>query len=292
MISILPRSDAKIKWRVKPVFSIGLHIKDHLILQQISSTLGIGKIYSTEFKTYLRVESISELQCLINHFDLYPLVTAKIVDYFYFRKCFELIKTNQHLTEEGLHDIVKYKAHINKGLSDNLKEHFKVEDTQRKEFVFKGIPDPNWISGFVSGDGSFNIKTTATVLGKVQLRWAVTLHKREKQVIEGLAYFFKDLKDSKLGISSVENTSKNLQYRSTYVAIQIVNFSYITDVIIPFFEQYKIEGQKRLDFDDFKLVAEKVKKGEHLTDKGYKEIIDIKKGMNLNRVNRKVCDIE
>ena len=49
---------------------------------------------------------------------------------------------------------------------------------------------------FVSGDGSFNIKTTTVRTGKVQLRFAVNLHIREQEVIKGLANFF-NLKSDK-----------------------------------------------------------------------------------------------
>lgn len=37
------------------------------------------------------------------------------------------------------------------------------------------------MAGFTSGDGSFNIKTTTTRKGKVQLRYSIHLHIREKR---------------------------------------------------------------------------------------------------------------
>jgi len=54
-------------------------------------------------------------------------------------------------------------------------------------------------------------------------------------------------------------------------------------VIIPLFNQYEIQGQKKFDFYDFKKVADMISNKEHLTEKGYNEIMQIKKGMNLNR---------
>ena len=57
---------------------------------------------------------------------------------------------------------------------------------ERVEFKFEGIPSSYWIAGFVSGDGSFNIKTTKTRVGKVQLRFAVHLHIREQEVLNYL----------------------------------------------------------------------------------------------------------
>ncbi len=167
---------------------------------------------------------------------------------------------------------VEIKSSLNKGLSEKLKNNFYiVSQRSRLEFKFEGIPNSYWIAGFVSGDGSFNIKTTKVRFGKVQLRFAVHLHIREDEVIKGLAKFFK-LEDNKY-----------IYYTKTSVAIQIVNISDIFNIIIPFFDQYKIRGRKELDFIDFKKVAKIIKDKGHLTEEGFNKILEIKQGMNLNR---------
>jgi hypothetical protein len=112
----------------------------------------------------------------------------------------------------------------------------------------------------------------------VQLRYAINLHIREKDVIVGLfkyLYKYKNLKE--------ENT-KYIYYTETSVAIQIVKFSDIINIIIPFFDKYSLQGQKRLDYNDFKKVSEILSRKEHLNKEGYNEILRIKKGMNLKRV--------
>ena len=279
MILVQPRSDSKTKWRIKANFAIGLNEKDTAILEYIQRSLGVGRIYYSGTKVYYRVENFNELQVIIDHFDKYPLVTAKKVDYALFRKCFNLIKLNKHLSEQGLKKIIQIKSALNKGLSEELKEKFKVIANERLEFKFDGIPDPYWVAGFTSGDGSFNIKTTTVRTGKVQLRYAVNLHVREKDVIIGLANYIKTLKDK---YSNVEDV-KYVHYTKTSVAIQIVNFSDIVDIIIPFFDKYELQGQKKLDFNDFKKVADMMTRKEHLNMEGYNRIIQIKQGMNLKR---------
>jgi len=112
------------------------------------------------------------------------------------------------------------------------------------EFKFDGIPDPYWVAGFTSGDGSFNIKTTKTRLGKVQLRYSVTLHIREKDVIIGLANYIKALKHEHINEDSV----KYVHYTKTSVAIQIVNFSDIVNRIIPFFWKIWVTRAKEIRF--------------------------------------------
>jgi len=132
IILVQPRSDSKTKWRVKATFAIGLHIKDTPILEHIRDSLGVGRIYISGTKVYYRVEAFDELQVVIDHFDTYPLVTAKKVDYELFKECFHIIKLKKQqlasslisyqvwrdegsgavalATEEGLQKIINIKS--------------------------------------------------------------------------------------------------------------------------------------------------------------------------------------
>jgi hypothetical protein len=81
------------------------------------------------------------------------------------------------------------------GLPDNLIEAFpNIVPIAKPNYVFQGIPDPFWISGFTSGDGSFNLKigssATTSIGVRVQLRFGIGLHIRELDVIKGLAASF------------------------------------------------------------------------------------------------------
>ena len=113
-----------------------------------SSFGGVGNIHK-HGKDYIqyRVESIKELQVIVDHFDKYPLISAKVVDYLLFKKCFNLIKLQEHLTEEGLLKLIGIKASLNLGLPLNLKEAFpKVEQYNRPAytplFFFSERSDP------------------------------------------------------------------------------------------------------------------------------------------------------
>jgi len=108
---------------------------------------------------------------------------------------------------------VSLKSSLNWGLSDNLKKAFpNVVSVNRPEYEFKGISDPNWVAGFTSGDGSFQIiinqENPAVETGNVRLRFAISLNIREKDLIKGLVLFFKsyDVKSSDLSVNTI---SKN-----------------------------------------------------------------------------------
>jgi hypothetical protein len=100
-------------------------------------------VYSSGTKVYYRVESFKDLQVIIDHFDKYPLVTAKKLDYDLFKKSFNIIKLNEHLTEQGISKLIEFKGSLNKGLSKNLRDSFSgIDLLERVKFKFDGIPSP------------------------------------------------------------------------------------------------------------------------------------------------------
>ena len=282
-IGIRPDAKLKTKWRVLPVFIIKLHKKDLSILEDIKKTLHIGKIRkSGENCVQYVVESFKELQVIVNHFDNYPLVTAKVSDFLLFKQCFDMIKNGEHLTEEGLLKIVALKSSLNWGISDKLTTAFPlVIPVNRLEYKFKDIPDPFWIAGFTSGDGSFQIrlrKLNTNIGYSVSLLYSFHLHLRDLDVLKCLATYFSSnsknqtYKEKKVGISEDKS-----------VHLQIAKFKDINEQIIPFFEKYPIKGVKSLDFEDFKKACKLIESKKHLTPLGIKAILDIKLNMNQNR---------
>ena len=305
-IGIQPDAKLKIKWRVLPVFIIKLHKKDLSKLEDIKKTFQIGKIRkSGKNCVQYVVESFKELQVIVNHFDKYPLVTSKVSDFLLFKFCFEMIKNKEHLTEEGLLKIITLKSSLNWGISDKLTKAFPlVIPINKLEYKFKGIPNPYWIAGFTSGDGSFQIKLRKlnTNIGyRVSLLYSFHLHIRDLDVLKGIATYFssnflcncsyfcsnKNAKAKNEMTSKCKNLNSNEKKigisKDKSVQLQIAKFTDINKKIIPFFEKYPIEGVKSLDFEDFKKVCKLIENKKHLTPLGIKTILDIKLNMNQNR---------
>jgi hypothetical protein len=286
-ILIQPNVKLHTKYRVKAIFTIVLHKKDYAILEQIKHTLMVGEVtFKGDNEVSYRVESIKELEKVIDHFDKYPLISVKQSDYIIFKQCLSLMKMKEHLTKRGLLKIISLKTSLNLGLSSNLQEFFPyVESIPRPIYKFNGIPDPYWIAGFTSGDGSFNLKlgsnTTTSIGGRVQLRFSIGLHIRDLELIKGIASYFNLLEFRVNETNGGEY--KNINTTSTVAQLQIVKFSDIYNIIIPFFDKYPILGVKSMDFKDFKKVSQMVNSKEHLTKKGFNKILEIKQGMNQLR---------
>lgn len=279
---------SKLKWRTSPFFVIKLHIKDIAILQLIKETLMVGKIRTSGLNSaqYV-VESIKELQVIVDHFNKYPLITEKVSDFLIFKKCFEIIKQREHLTEKGLLDLIGLKSSLNWGLSDNLKEAFpNVTFVNRPEYKFNGIPNPFWVAGFTSGDGSFHLnvkklENNININHRVSLRYSINLNIRDAEVLKGLVIYFNNF--NKLNKEMLNPKNQYVSKSNDTVSFAITKISEIIEVIIPFFEKYPILGQKSLDFTDFKKVAIMIVNKDHLTIEGLNRILEIKLNMNKHR---------
>jgi len=218
-------------WRVQAKFQIGVHKRDLSLLLQLQQYLdGIGSIYihPTLNKVNYSVDSNKQLVNLINHFDKYPLLTQKAADFMLFKQVVNLMTNKAHLTMEGLYKIINIKASMNLGLSDILKEEFKeFYSVERPIINTECIPDGNWLSGFVTGEGNFdvNISQSKNELGfRAQLRFRISQHIRDIKLMELIKIY--------LGSGSIYKYPSN-----NAVSLTIVNITDITSTIIPFFEK-------------------------------------------------------
>ena len=299
MITITQNEKSKMKWRVIPSFAIHIHNKDISLLNQIQKFLGVGNVRKNSNTTALfRVDNFKEIQVIINHFDRFPLLSVKASDYILFKECYNLIMQKQHLNPKGFEKILSLKYNLNKGLPDKLKKAYpNIVPVNRPEYKFKNIPNPFWISGFASGDSTFSvsIEKSSNKLGKrVRLIFGTCLHIRDKEILLGIANYiynsFEDFTPKESGFRKEKQNQLSQSIQQKYIydtantsLLQIKNYSDIQNKIIPFFNKYPILGVKSLDFNDFKLVANLIDNKEHLTSEGLNQIIEIVKGMNLDR---------
>jgi len=273
-ISISKNNKLKTGWQVQLRFLIGVHIKDGFVLEQIRDYFGVGTLFKDR-SDYIKygVQSMADLQIIINHFEKHPLKTQKYVDYVFFKQVFYMIKNSEHLTDEGLTKIVSIKSSINWGLSENLVSAFPAVLPVERTGITPNIAciSPYWLAGFTSGEGSFvvTIFKSKTVVGyAVRLTFQLTQHTRDEQLL--------------LNIVEYLGCGKVYRDKEAYI-LKITKLSEIHDTIIPFFLKYLILGVKSKDFNDWCLIADLMKQGKHLTEEGLKQIRSIKSGMNKGR---------
>jgi len=276
MIFMNKNSNLKQGLQVQASFQIGLHKKDVVLLKMIQSYFkGVGNItkQNKDLIQY-KVSLMKDLKIIVEHFENYPLITQKKADFELWKQGIELLKNKEHLTEKGLIKIANLKVSMNKGLSDELIKKFpNINPISRPFIVDKNIKDPNWLAGFVSGDGSFIIsifKSNTPTGYTVRLIFKITQHSRDIELMKSLVDY--------LGCGRYVATSGY-----NHGEFIVSNLPDIMEKIIPFFEKYPIIGYKASDFSDFCEAALIMKNKGHLTKEGLEKIIKIKEGMNLRR---------
>ena len=227
-------------------FQIGLNIRDLSLLFQIQQFfVGVGKIHTDpqqKFANYV-VTKISDLNnVILPHFVKYPLLSKKAADFILFQRVIEIMSNNGHLSIEGIHQIINIKATMNLGLSDTLKYEFSYfTPVDRPIIVTQNIPDPNWIAGFVTGEGNFDVKISNSKTHKIGyqvfLRFRVWQHERDIKLMELLKKY--------LGSGKIEKNSRN-----SIVCLSVNKISDITNIIIPFFDINSLFGVKQFDYLD------------------------------------------
>ena len=259
------RSPLKLGYSVSLSFKLKLHSKDSELLERIFKFFNVGKI-STRKDGYIEyiVNSMKEMEIIINHFNNYPLITQKLSDYKIFKLVFELIKQKKHLTQQGFQEILSLKASFNNGLSEELKIVFpNIIPSLRPQTItpkFEAI-NPYWVSGFVDGDGCFYISLTNNSTG-VGLVFKITQHIRDTDLLKELVNYFDC---GRYSLSSPE--------AGDFI---VTKFEDIYTKILPFFNKYPLQGSKYLDFSDFNSVAELIKNKAHITSEGFESIKQIK----------------
>ena len=276
-VSITKNNKLNVGWKVQLFFEITLSKKDIIILVNIKSYLGIGKIYkkgSTSVK-YI-VTSEMELELLIKFFDSYPLITHKLADYTLLKRIFNLMQHDLHLTMRGLRKIVALKAKMNRGLSNVLTFTFtNVQPIAWPLVKSQSSLDPNWVAGFASGEGCFAVIIQASskyeIGYRVQLKFTITQHIKDEQLLKSFIIY--------LYCGRLEKVKS----RPNIVEFIVTKLDDISQKIIPFLKKHPILGVKALDFADWCKVAEMMKEKKHLTKEGLEQIWKIKARMNTGR---------
>ena len=133
-----------------------------------------------------------------------------------------------------------------------------------------------YISGFVDGEGSFNISIRKHPGYKLGWKTSLTFNVSQKgaRSLELLKSVFQ--------CGYVRERWDNLHY------FEIVEFEKIVTRVIPFFEKFQLRSEKSNDFEIFKKVSDLMKKGEHLSIAGITKILELRKPMNYGGKNRRI----
>lgn len=110
-----------------------MHVRDRALLESVQKYFGgvgtitkIGGSYTEKYSmVHYEVSSVKHLtEVIIAHFDKYPLITQKRGDFELFKQVVGMLARKEHLTPEGIQQVVNIRASINHGLSAVQKSAF------------------------------------------------------------------------------------------------------------------------------------------------------------------------
>lgn len=230
---------------IKFRFRLTAKYSDIVLLCGIRNYFGSGAFFfrkETEVVT-LEITSIETIQTkVIPLFDEYPLKGTKYFDYLNWKKGFNDFLSNKKNLESKLACLERL-SQIKLNLNRNKKEH---------NIPIEHLNDINghYISGFVSGDGSFSVvtgpKTFHTGFGTTV--FLITQHIHNKLLIEAILKYFG------VGYLSVIDSRKDV------INYRVADKKDLIKVIIPFFEKYPVYGLHAVSFYKWKHIV------EYLTD--------------------------
>jgi len=224
------------------------------------------------------VSKLSDLiDIIIPHFDKYPLVGSKHLDFLSFKKAI-LLRKSVAGPEGGKNKdkILFYKNSMNK------KRSYEERWNYLNKLSFN--LHPAWVQAFVDGvrSGCFQCRIADTVSRNsayvsVNPTLEIAQNSHDVEVLNAIKeYFGVGYLKPKYDIKDLNESKK-----SRRVNRLIINQE---EVVINFFDKYPLLTSKNLDYSDWKLIIELKKKNSHRTSEGKQEMINIKLGMNSNRL--------
>lgn len=135
--------------------------------------------------------------------------------------------------------------------------------------------DPNWVAGFVDGEGTFyvgiNKQSSMKVGYQVLPEFGIVQHNKDLKLLYALKKFFN---------AGVVRVNHDNSYELIIRDVNILNLK-----IVPFFQKYKLNTQKKFDFIKFSKILDLMSEGKHLTSEGLINIIEI--ASKMNRADKK-----
>ena len=129
-----------------------------------------------------------------------------------------------------------------------------------------------YISGFVDGEGSFNVSLRKK--SDYRVGWQPVLSfnvsQREKTILTLMKRHF--------GCGIIKKRKDGLH------SYDVTNPKAIQEIIIPFFEKYRfLSANKKKNFSLFKRIVKLMAEKKHLEPKGFRELLEIRKKLNKGK---------
>lgn len=143
----------------------------------------------------------------------------------------------------------------------------------------QGRLDPQWIVGFVDGEGCFSISIFKNVTSRsgyqVFPEFVVTQGAKSLVVLEKIQDYFQ--------CGKIYENRRRDNHKENLYRYCVRSSADIQNKIIPFFELHKLQTAKRDDFITFCKIVNAMKRREHLNEQGLISIRELATTMNRRK---------
>ena len=167
-------------------------------------------------------------------------------------------------------------------LIDWLNKH-NNENIGKEQILKGGMGKDNWLGGFIDADGSFGIRYTERE-GKARKRRVGCVMSIEQRMEDSnTKESYKEVMQEIAGLIGVKLRIRKQKATGREYYIVRGSSKRSIEIIMNYFERYRLNTSKYMEYKDWKIVAEMILKGEHYSEEGLRIIREIKGRMNRNR---------
>jgi hypothetical protein len=152
-------------------------------------------------------------------------------------------------------------------------------DNQQETVDPSDVLDPNWVVGFVDGEGCFCVSVRRSPMMRRHGGWQlqpvfhVYQHQDHREVLEAMISFF--------GCGRLRPKGP----KSNVLAFTVESLRDLEAAVLPFFCKHSLVV-KRADFEAFAVIVRSMRAKEHLTRSGFERIVRLAYGMNARGKQR------
>lgn len=252
------------------------------ILYELKEYFQCGNVVIDNRKTDTKKFHICSLEFILEkvipHFDLYPCITSKELNYRDWRKIAIMMKHKEHLNNKGIQKILDIVSQMNTNRSFDDKYNYcksalgMTLDANGKFLIKYDLPK-DWVQSFLTGEGLFYIYSDGT---NIQPSLELGQNSHDVAVLLALKKFFNGgYIKPKYNFSNLEEC-KNSRSVNRFILRN-------TETIIQFVDQHPMLTRKYLDYVDWKKIVGLKNAGLHKTVEGLTLISQMLSKMNSKR---------
>ncbi|HXK35685.1 MAG TPA: LAGLIDADG family homing endonuclease [Candidatus Paceibacterota bacterium] len=150
-----------------------------------------------------------------------------------------------------------------------FRRNTKLREPMGKEQIHREKLNPNYVAGFVDGEGSFcvGIGKHKTLRRGIEVHplFEIEVRADDREVLERILVT--------IGCGKIYDCSYERYGWQPHVKYKVGSSKELEQFVIPFFEKYPLQAKKAQSFNIFKEIIKMMRRKEHLTDNGFVKIV-------------------